>query len=819
MRYALLLALLGSLCVIRPGAARQSADPARRPVRPSRTGTRPAAAAAAVKYSVTLLPPAEGLSAHEAVDINNSGHVVGNAIDALGGKDGLLWKGASAPLVLKLSPPERPGSPAFGLNDKDQVTGHYNTRDGAQHAYRWQNGAVTDLGFGNFGAEGQEVNERGHVTGSIEVEDSGRGRDEAGLAAGGKMIPLKLPPGAADSSGASLNNADHVVGWSQFPDEPSLRATVWQGGVPTVLSPLSADELGQALAINNSDQIAGASGDRAAMWQAGEPQDLGAPPGSISLATGINDRGDVVGCVNVNGQVGGEHAFLFHDNTFQDLGDLGFSPLESVGGINNLGQFVGTGAKDGQQRAFIADPVRTLSGQVQYEKGQVVGMQLTQVAHPAAVGVIVQLVRKQGNKVIASSDPTDDQGHYEIDFPRATTGQVFLRVQAKADNFTVVPPGGSVDKPVTFNDQPFTVTPGSSPLSRDLLATDQKRDNGPLNILAALHKGNQLLQKEGIGITTPAVTVFWSKSSQQLSYAPGALEVTLRGDRKTNSDEMDDSVILAMYGRLLLLGNSGIADPFPQFNALPDEQVDPRMAFVEGFGEFFASAVRAQAGDADPTVYVDTARTSTLTMDLSQPFLAGGPDQTGNVHQVASSFQELSVPGSPSTTVSFSKGWEVLTGAPLVPGNSFVDFLDFLDQLQTQGVVDRFFLDDLAQKHGLSRTDPFPTFLSSGGRREELTGALHGHIYEAGARRYYTFGTTAAQVVEIRLDLIAGKAPGLRLLDETGKELDHDLRPIRPGGSKTLQNGLLPGRYVVVVDSVRGRTVTTSHFAITAGFH
>jgi probable HAF family extracellular repeat protein len=69
--------------------------------------------------------------------------------------------------------------------------------------------------------------------------------------------------------------------------------------------------------------------------------DLGTlPGGNYSSATGINNRGQVVGVANdANGL---DHAFLFEDGVMTDLGTLpGGSEFSQATGINDRGQVVG----------------------------------------------------------------------------------------------------------------------------------------------------------------------------------------------------------------------------------------------------------------------------------------------------------------------------------------------------------------------------------------------------------------------------------------------------------------------------------------------
>jgi probable HAF family extracellular repeat protein len=123
----------------------------------------------------------------------------------------------------------------------------------------------------------------------------------------------------------------------------------------------------QPYGFSDLDQIVGASGlvkginvSHAYLWsKKGGIQDLGTLGGTNSAAMVINDSGQIAGGSQISGDAT-EHAFLWTSSGgMQDLGVFPGDDISMVSGLNNLGQVVGTSwltTDVGTQQAFLWAP-------------------------------------------------------------------------------------------------------------------------------------------------------------------------------------------------------------------------------------------------------------------------------------------------------------------------------------------------------------------------------------------------------------------------------------------------------------------------------
>ena len=225
-----------------------------------------------------------------------------------------------------------------GINNQGWVTGYSNLPgDSARHATLWRDGETIDLGTLG-GANSSTV---------WPVKNNG------GLIAG------IAETGAADPLGEAWSCAAFFPGGGT---DSTCVGFVWERGTMHPLPTLGGNN-GFATGVNNRGQVVGWAENavedatcnapqvlqfRAAIWDVrrGGVQELPPLPGDTSsAATAINNRGQVVGisgiCDNAVGRFSATSAVLWENGTAIDIGNLGGSAWHTPMAINDRGEVVG----------------------------------------------------------------------------------------------------------------------------------------------------------------------------------------------------------------------------------------------------------------------------------------------------------------------------------------------------------------------------------------------------------------------------------------------------------------------------------------------
>lgn len=304
------------------------------------------------------------LGAGSATAINDSGQVVGSS--SITGR-ATLWSGSTTIDLGDFTP--------TGVNDADQVSG-YGSISGyvtTPQPVLWIGGTVTHLptltvdpmypGYGSANA----INNSGQVAGAVTNSDIGFMQ---AVVWNGTMITA-LGSAASVTSAQAINDAGQVVGSADFGNR-TQHAAIWNGTTATDLGAgMNPRYTSIATSINDSGQIVGVLNNSATLFRqipggiGFRPRNLGTLGGPTSSANDINDAGDIVGQSDIPGGAS-SHAVLWTTGggSIIDLNSE-ISPalalyvtLTDAVAINDLGEIAANGynSQTGQYDAYLLSP-------------------------------------------------------------------------------------------------------------------------------------------------------------------------------------------------------------------------------------------------------------------------------------------------------------------------------------------------------------------------------------------------------------------------------------------------------------------------------
>lgn len=351
-----------------------------------------------------------------------------------------------------------------------------------------------------------------------------------------------------------------------------------------------------------------------------------------------------------------------------------------------------------------------------------------------------------------------------------------------------------------------------------LRASEASRVAGAFNILEAIRKANALIVNLEPGLELPPLTLFWSPLNTDDSesttgrFVGGTSFFSARGfavilgDRSSDSDEFDDDVILHEYAHFLAARFSrddSVGGPHA-----PGDVLDPRVAWSEGWANFFSSLVTG-----DP-VYRDSRSDRVVEYDLESSL--SGPGVPGywnerSVHELLWDLVDDEEDGGDMVSIGPEALWRAFRG---LSSDAFVYLPSFLDRLVADETVDAMSVEQLARMHSLDYlagssvgTHLFPRFLEGETATGELDSWSQRRSNLARSAHLYAFETTGG-LVSVDLEITGlGSARNpeandldLYLMDSLGRELRRSLQN-GDGGRETIETFLPAGRYVVEVRS------------------
>ena len=461
-------------------------------------------------------------------------------------------------------------------------------------------------------------------------------------------------------------------------------------------------------------------------------------------------------------------------------------------------------------------PTQNIAGQAFYQKIDVTDAGLD-LDHPVMVPIRnarVEVFSRSKQSIVAVSE-TDQNGRFEVSAPFES--DLAVRVTSRLRDLSLrVADNTSLNSTYSVSSAAETQRSDSS-----TLIADRSRISGAFNILEMVQRANETIRTADTAIDPPAVTIYWSTKNTRRSgnVAQGFIGTSffnvanntayILGDRNDDSDEFDDSVIIHEYGHLLAAKFS--RDDSPGGETHPGDILDPRVAWSEGWANFFSSVVR------NDSVWRDSSGsngTNVYRFDLNDKTPAADMPGYWSETSVGTLLWEL-YQGSEltrNTRYSFTQIWDAFTD---LRADHLVYLPYFLEHFVAQNPSAVDAVQSVAQLRSIdfranvkpSVTMPFP---------RPMTGNVaSGYVDSAASRRtnlmqsshYWSFAAPGGPV-SIRMDLASTAGAGnvnandldIFLLDQNGRVLEKSNRGLN-GQSESISARLSAGTYVVEVRS------------------
>jgi hypothetical protein len=461
-------------------------------------------------------------------------------------------------------------------------------------------------------------------------------------------------------------------------------------------------------------------------------------------------------------------------------------------------------------------PTQNITGQAFYQKidASDTGLDL---AHPVMVPIRnarVEVFSRSKQSVVAVSE-TDEHGRFDV--PAPFESDLAIRVASRLRDLSLrVADNTNLNSIYSISSAVDSQRSNSS-----MLIADRSRISGAFNILEMVQRANETIRAADPAVDPPVLTIYWSPKNTRRSgnIAQGFIGTSffnvanntayILGDRNEDSDEFDDSVIVHEYGHLLAAKFS--RDDSPGGETHVGDILDPRIAWSEGWANFFSSVVRN-----DP-VWRDTSGpngTNVYRFDLNEKVPAGDTPGYWSETSVGTLLWEL-YQGSDltrNTGYPFSEIWGAFAD---LRADRLVYLPYFLEHFVAHNPSAVDAVQAVAQQRSIdfranvrpSVTMPFP---------RPMTGNIaSGYVDSAASHRtnlmqsahYWSF-TSSGGPVTIRMDLANTAGAGslntkdldIFLMDLNGRLLEKSNKGSN-GQSSSISARLAAGTYIVEVRS------------------
>lgn len=287
-----------------------------------------------------------------ARDVNDRGQVIGTSRTPSGQVSVFLWRPGTR-MMTRLGAIDvwSDWNHGLQLNERSEVI--WPARDGT--TYRWKDGVTrrvpiftrTNLPT----AVAHALSDRGQIAGTA----VGGG---AVLWQDGRVRDLGVLPGDDGSGASAISENGVVVGFSVRRNGARVtreRLFAWKDGKMRHLGASACGARYQSVvAISDNGQVVGICGKSTVLWRSWNATGrtiLGASHGFLPLD--LNDRGQILGRCDDDGQAGYEHSCVWENGNVLGMGTLGGKFATPIA-MNNRGEVIGMSKnKAGRDHAFV----------------------------------------------------------------------------------------------------------------------------------------------------------------------------------------------------------------------------------------------------------------------------------------------------------------------------------------------------------------------------------------------------------------------------------------------------------------------------------
>lgn len=457
-----------------------------------------------------------------------------------------------------------------------------------------------------------------------------------------------------------------------------------------------------------------------------------------------------------------------------------------------------------------------ITGSVRYEKILTTDgrLQLNSPVVRPADGIKVEAIETASGKTVGLAT-TDADGNYRMELTIEEPTEMYVRALAQTENARVVRPTSTTVYSVRAAN--FRLAPGAE-RRQDFLAADRDRSSGPFNIIAAIRRANLMIRAVEPDIDLPNVTLRWSPEYNGNTYFRGVTsEAFIKGDRTTDSDEFDDTVINHEYAHFLAARFS--RDDSPGGDHDSNERLDPRLAWGEGWATFFGCVSN------NTSRYVDTGATrgkggSSAQGTLVAYDLESDPRESTNagywneytVSSVLWDIYDTTNEEGDTISTGFAPVWRAFRDMREDRFTYLINFCDRLVRRQRElgnGMATLLERSTIAYRPGRNPSveNPFPIPLAA----DQLeTGTVRSigdrrtNLYSSSA--FYSFTLARPREVTITMNITGSPSRAnadidLFLFDAEGELIVNSDATNGVGDSETITRRLEPGYYFVEVRS------------------